>query len=219
MASRRRGPAGSAVAARAVEGGFHAADRRVDELGDFLERIVEDVLQQDAGPLFRGQSDHEPLYGPIEAPAEGVNGLNQVRHGGARLGLYASAAAAQKIDAMVVRDPKQPRLKRPAVVKGVKFAIGVEQRLLHDVFAVENRAGHAGAVAVQPRAQMRDRLQEIGVPRLKKAERLEADFGQTPAAPSVRHRLDDRVGHLLGVAKQHQRVVAEEELVVDAGVA
>ena len=38
-------------------------------------------------------------------------------------------------------------------------------------------------------------------------------------SPLVLQRLDDGVGHLLGVAEQHQRVVAEEELVLDPGVA
>src|SRR5271166_635622 len=39
------------------------------------------------------------------------------------------------------------------------------------------------------------------------------------ARASVPQRLDDGVGHLLGVAEQHHRVVAEEELVLNAGVA
>src|SRR3546814_4666623 len=37
--------------------------------------------------------------------------------------------------------------------------------------------------------------------------------------PSVPQRLDDLLAHLLGVAEQHHGVVAEEQLVLDAGIA
>ncbi len=142
-------------------------------MSDVLERIVEHVLQQYAGALFRGKIAHQALDGPIEGSARGLHRLNQVGFDSGRLGLLADLASAQKIDAVIVGDAKQPRPERPAVVECVQFAKGVEQRLLHDVFAVENRAGHAGAVTVQLRAQVRDRLQEFGVPRLKEAERFD----------------------------------------------
>src|SRR5437588_5412004 len=46
-----------------------------------------------------------------------------------------------------------------------------------------------------------------------------ANRASVMAQTLVLQRLDNRVGHLLGVAEQHHGVVAEEELVFDAGVA
>ena len=37
--------------------------------------------------------------------------------------------------------------------------------------------------------------------------------------PSMPHRLDDLLGHLLGVAEQHHCIVAVEQGVVDTGIA
>jgi hypothetical protein len=37
----------------------------------------------------------------------------------------------------------------PALVVGVQAAIGIEQRILHDIFALEHGPGHARAVSVQ----------------------------------------------------------------------
>src|SRR5262249_30304685 len=69
------------------------------------------------------------------------------------------AATPEEIDAPVVRDLEQPRGQRLAVVEGLESSIGLEERLLDDVLAVQHRAGHARAVPVQARTQARDRLQ------------------------------------------------------------
>jgi len=45
-------------------------------------------------------------------------------------------AAAQEIDAPVVRDLKQPRLQRACVVERVELAVGLKKRFLDDVLAV-----------------------------------------------------------------------------------
>jgi hypothetical protein len=50
------------------------------------------------------------------------------------------------------------------------FAIGFENCRLYHVFAIQYRARHAGAVAVQPWAQMRDSFQKRDVPCLEEAE-------------------------------------------------
>src|SRR6185312_17544864 len=60
------------------------------------------------------------------------------------------------------------------------------------------------------------------------AAAFELPMAQRPAAapavavaghPALLQRLDDFLAHLLGVAEQHHRVVAEEQLVLDAGIA
>ena len=72
-----------------------------------------------------------------------------------------------------VGDAEQPRAERAAVVEFLQLAIGLEHRLLHHVLAVQHRAGHARAIAVQPGPQMRDGLEEGGVARIEQSERVE----------------------------------------------
>ena len=127
----------------ATERRLHAAQCRVDELGNLLERVVEDVLQQHAGAFLRRQRDHQMLDRASEIRADRIGRRNEVGRHRRRLGFHLNAAPAQKIDAAIVGDAEQPRRQRPLVVEGVELAIGLEQRLLHDVLAVEHRSGHA----------------------------------------------------------------------------
>ena len=50
---------------------------------------------------------------------------------------------------------------------GVEAAVGAKQRVLHDVFAVSDRAGHPGAVSVQLRPELADRFEKCQVPRVE----------------------------------------------------
>jgi hypothetical protein len=45
-----------------IQCGFDSADRRIDQLRDFLERIVKYVFQKHAGTLFRGKHEDEMLH-------------------------------------------------------------------------------------------------------------------------------------------------------------
>ncbi|ESY92411.1 hypothetical protein [Mesorhizobium sp. LNHC209A00] len=68
-----------------------------------------------------------------------------------------------------MRDAEKPRPQRLPIVEQLDLAIGLEQRLLHDVLAIQRRAGHARAIAMQPGAQMRNRLQERGIAQVEHA--------------------------------------------------
>ena len=94
--------------AAATERGLHTAGRRADELGDLLERVVEDVLEQDTGPFLRRQRRHQLLDRAPEIRAGGLDRLDEVGREHRRLRFNLDAAAAEKIDAAVVRDPEQP---------------------------------------------------------------------------------------------------------------
>jgi hypothetical protein len=72
-----------------------------------------------------------------------------------------------------VGDAEEPRLQRAALVERVQLSIGLEQRLLHNVFAVHHRTGHAGAVAVQARPKRGDRLEERAVARVERAREID----------------------------------------------
>src|SRR5262249_8058277 len=78
----------------------------------------------------------------------------------------------------------QPRSQRPVVVEGVELSIRLEERLLNDVLAVENRPRHPRAITVQGRTQMVDRFEEREVARVE-------DTGQR--ARRVRHSCTTRL--------------------------
>ena len=80
---------------------------------------------------------------------------------------YAHAAAPQKIDALIVGDAKQPRRERAAVVEGVEAAIGAKNGVLDYIFAIRDRAGHPGTVAVQAGPKRADGLQKCQVSSFK----------------------------------------------------
>jgi hypothetical protein len=91
------------------------------------------------------------------------NGIGHDRLG---LGASSDAATTQEVDTLVVRDAEQPGLECAAILERVQFSIRLEQRVLHDVLAIEDRAGHARTVSVQAGPQMPDRLEEREVSRL-----------------------------------------------------
>src|SRR5258708_7628610 len=90
----------------------------------------------------------------------GLGGKNDIGLKCRDLGLAADFASAKKIDAAVVRDAEEPGGEVAGVVEGVELAVGLEERILHNVFAIHDGACHAGAVAVKARAQVRDGLEE-----------------------------------------------------------
>src|SRR3954447_11561365 len=95
-----------------------------------------------------------------ERGAERIDGVGRGNSldGGVCLGLLSNSALPQKVDAAIVRDAKEPCLERPSVVEGVESSIGVEERFLHDVLAIGNRAGHSRTISMQARAKRRDRI-------------------------------------------------------------
>lgn len=57
-------------------------------------------------------------------------------------------------------DPEQPGGQRAVVVKRVKLPIGLEQRVLNDILAVQHRSGHAGKETVQAGPEVSDGLRQ-----------------------------------------------------------
>ena len=58
------------------------------------------------------------------------------------VGSATGAASPEKINALVVRDAKQPRRQRLGVIEGLKLPVGVKKGVLNDVLAIENGANH-----------------------------------------------------------------------------
>src|SRR5262245_16863981 len=131
--------------------------------------MVEDVLQEHARAFLRRQRKHEMFDGSTDSRPTRFNRLDDIRHGCFRLGALPDVAPAEEVDALIVRNAKQPRRAGTGVVERVQPPIGVEQRVLHDVLAVEYGTGHARAVFMKLWSQIPHRLQKREIARLKEA--------------------------------------------------
>ena len=122
----------------------------VQDFGRFVERIAQHVGQDD-GAALRGGQAHEGAQrhrGHMAAAGIGlrVHLAFRVCIGKHR---FFSRPAAQEVHRRVVRDAEQPAF---GVLHGLRVvaARGFHQGFLDDVFGVQDRSGHAGAIAVQP---------------------------------------------------------------------
>lgn len=132
-----------------MQRGFDRRHGQAGDAADLLQRIAENVHQDDAAAL-RHRQPHEG--------AQACRGRLAIVHGGYGIGDHfrflvgldgISPGATQEIERGIVRDAEQPTL-RP----GDGSCLGQrldrpQQRLLQEVLAVDDGAGHAGAIAVQ----------------------------------------------------------------------
>ncbi len=95
---------------------------------------------------------------------EGIAGIGRridgaVAHRVQRLA-HARLVTPQLVQRAVVGDAEQPGAERRHLVHLRQQVVGAGQGLLHDVLAVGHRAGHARAVAVQLRPQVRHQFEK-----------------------------------------------------------
>ncbi len=169
LRARRGLPPGQAreLGTAAMECGFDAADGGIDQLRDFFQRIIEDVLQEHASALHGRKQQHKMLDRPAQCRPGRIGRRDGI--GPRRIGfrLLPDFPAPKEVDTPVVSDPEQPRRQRALIVEGLELAIGLEERVLNDVLAVRDRSGHARAVPVQARSEVADRLEKRKVARLE----------------------------------------------------
>ncbi len=94
---------------------------------------------------------------------------DRFRHIGPRLGAVPHPAAAEEVDAAVVGNPEEPGRQGAVFRQGFQLAVGLKERLLDDILAVEYRSRHAGAVAVQAGAEVANGFEERDVAGLELA--------------------------------------------------
>src|SRR5262249_4497497 len=157
--------------ARAVERRLDATHSAADEVGNLLKGVIEHVLQQYTCAFFRWKDQHQMLDGAPDTWPEWVDWRRRFLRNGLDLRCLANASPAEKIDALVVRDSEQPRSHRPVVVEGVQLPICLEESVLNDILAVENRPRHPRTITVQGRTQMVDRFEEREVARVEDTRR------------------------------------------------
>src|SRR5882724_4395493 len=134
----------------------HAA---ADDLADLLQGMAEHVAQDYAAALCRTQ----PHEGP-EACRRDLAILDLVPRGRDHLGILVcmpgllARAPPQEVQGRVVGDAKQPALRvgdRPGCRRRLHR---LQHGFLHHVLAVDDRAGHPCAVAMQPRPELAQEL-------------------------------------------------------------
>ena len=103
------------------------------------------------------------LDGRTDGRPDGIAGFDEIRLRGCYFCFDSNPTASQKIDALIVCNAKDPWGERTAFVPGLKAAVSPKQRVLHHIFAVRDRAGHPGAVAVEPRPKGADGLQKCEI--------------------------------------------------------
>jgi len=118
----------------------------------FRERIAEDVDQYDRSALRRRQG---------EEGGETQGHLHAGGTVGARVGIlfiqhyHIAAPLAERVDRSVARDPEQPGL-RPIYRRGARIGLcSPRHGFLHDILAINGRAHHASAKAVEARPHIR----------------------------------------------------------------
>jgi hypothetical protein len=142
---------------------FHRRQARFRDVGDLVERIAEHVHQDNAAALRHRQAHESP---------EADGGILAVFHRRGRISDHVpfsfhlagvlTRAAAQQVERRVMRDAKEPRF---GIVDRRERRIGLDrldQRLLHRVFAIDDRAGHPGAIAMELRPQFAEQPVESG---------------------------------------------------------
>jgi len=131
--------------------------------------VIEYILQQQAGPLFWRQVDHHPLQRGSDHNADRLGCVDPIRLRGRCLRPGAKLAAAERVNASIVRDGEQPGSQRAALDNRVQLAVGVEKGLLHHILPLRGGAGHPRAISMQLRAKVRYCLQERDIASLEQA--------------------------------------------------
>src|SRR5215469_16802276 len=97
----------SQLGSSAVECRLDAADGRIDQFRNLLQRIIEYVLQKHARPLFRRERQHK-TFDSFSGSQNRLSWLYRFGHSDSRVGFVPHSPATEEIDTTVVSNPKQP---------------------------------------------------------------------------------------------------------------
>jgi hypothetical protein len=149
-----------------VQRGLHRRITHLEQLGDLHDRMIEDVLENDAAALQRGQLDEaaqrrmngfiarEPVIHRerVVDPVVGAGGIQRIAH--------SALVAAHLIDRLVVRDSEQPRPQLRDLLELRQRSVRARQGLLDDVLPVGDGPGHSRTEPVQFGADASDGVEE-----------------------------------------------------------
>ncbi len=106
-------------------------------------------------PLTANRANATLCTGPRTAAGKQRSCQNALTHG--------LTPASQKIDALIVRDAKDPRGEGTRFVPCLKAAVSPKKRVLRYVFPICDGACHPRAVAVKPRSKGADGFQKCEI--------------------------------------------------------
>jgi hypothetical protein len=170
---RRLGFDGLEPGAPAREVGLHRIDREVEQSGDFLQRLIEHVLENHHASLhnrklhesrhrsFDHLTPHKYLlwiWTPwIDDLAGRLDGFGR-----------ANRAATQQVDRAVVSNLEHPGAQRRDLLQFVQGDVCASEGVLHHILTLDHRAHQARAVAVQLRPQLAGERQELRLARRRR---------------------------------------------------
>ena len=133
--------------------GFHRVDRKVEEGSDLNQQFVEHVLQDDDTALESGELDKarhrgfDRLLAHQHLQGVGLGQVCDVRGCVNRFG-HADLAAPQQVERAVMSNSEQPWSKLRRLLQIFQRHESPDERVLHDVLAVDDRSHEACAVTV-----------------------------------------------------------------------
>ena len=136
-----------------MQGSLHRLDAELEQQGNFLQRIIQHVLENHTTALRGRQLEearHRGAHGLL-AREHALWPLIVVRELDCDLNGFAhsSLIAPQAIKRPVVRDAKEPRAQGWNLFELRELVISTRQTVLDDILALCDRAHHARAVAQQ----------------------------------------------------------------------
>ena len=141
---------------------LHRRQAEIHDLADFSERATEHIHQDHAGTLCHRQPHEGTQAGAGDlAAGDDVDGIGNHVHFLARPQRFLTVAPPQEIQRSVVRDPEQPAFGIADPACSRKRLHRLDQGILQHVLAVDHRADHARAIAMQSRAQAREQVVDI----------------------------------------------------------
>ena len=134
---------------------LHRGQAEIHDIADFAQGAAEHIHQDHAGALGERKPHEGAQAGAGDLAAQDVIGRvgNHV-HLLAQLECLLAVALAQKIQRGVVRDPEQPSPRVADCAGGCERLHRLDQRILQHVLAVDHRADHARAIAMQFRPHL-----------------------------------------------------------------
>jgi hypothetical protein len=141
-------------AAAALQDGLDRRHAGADDLAHLFGGVLQHVEEDDHAALGRRHA-HEgrQARGRRFAPRLFIDGVNEQVHVVLRVGAVRAHAPPQRVEGEVVGDAEQPALGVVDGLVGRGRLQRAQQGLLHDVLAIQRRAEHPRAIAVQARAQ------------------------------------------------------------------
>jgi hypothetical protein len=145
---------------------FHRVNGEIEEGSNLYQRLVEHVLQDNDTALGGGKlrkarhRGFDRLLAHQHLQRVGLGRVGNIR-GSINRFSHSDLAAAQQVERAVMSNSEKPRSKRRRLLKILQRHERSDERILHDVLAVDDRSHEACAVTVQIGPQVAGHSEEL----------------------------------------------------------